>query len=865
MSSTTHPPKFSLKLIRWFCKEELVEELQGDLEEYYAAHNHSTFKVLKYWYQVFNYLRPSTLKSLKTQNSGPMFVFNPILTLRNLNRHRSTSLISIFGFTFGLVATIFLYFYIYGELVVDSFHEDGDRIYRAIRQSEVNGTPYNIGVTSGPFAAALKNDFPESITDATRVIAENGLISVGERQFYEDRVLMADANFFDFFSYPLAVGHPESVLSHPNSVVLSASMAKKYFGTEDPIGKEITADNMFTFIVTGVFDDLPNKTHIPFDFVASIELYNQFDWFKNWWSNSCMTYVKIPSPEIANHVKGQLPVFMDKYFGEDFDKMGRRIDLTLEPLQEIYFNKDTRYDYALHGNMNSIYILGAVSIAILFIACFNYVNLSIAQSFMRAKEVGVRKVLGVRKNRLMLQFLGESIMILLLSIFLSVVLCQLINPLFNKAFGIALELNWLDSNVLTFFAILIALVLVTSGVYPAILLSSFKPTAIMKGKLGSGKNVGLRKGLVVIQFAISIFLIVATMLISRQNTYLNNKDLGFDKEAVVVVKLYNQEIRQNKDQFIRNLQRLPDVKAVSNMTGEPGGFHDVTVFQVAGVDADLRCRTVFTDTAYLSVLGIEVLEGRSFSPDLKSDATDAMLINEKALAETGLSADEIIGRKVSLPSWNDLERTIIGVVPDYHFSTLKDDVEPIGIIAGQNFGGRLVIKLNSNNLKEAMIAIDESYKELSPGYPLQYDFLDNSLTRLYEEEQKQARLFSVFSGISVFLACLGIFGLATYSAQRRQKELGIRKVLGATVQQVIGLISKEFVLLVIFSSVVAIPASWYFIRSWLGEYAYRIEPLDYWYVFVAGGLATVFIALITVSIKTYRAAISDPTESIRNE
>lgn len=864
MAKANQPPKLSLKLIDWFCREELIEELQGDLYQYYAESG-GKLKVLKYWIQVIKYLRPSTLKSVKTQKSGPMFVFNPILTLRNLNRHRSTSLISIFGFTFGLVATIFLYFYIHSELTVDTFHKDGDKIYRAIRQSEVNGTPYDIGVTSGPFAGALANDFPESITDVTRAMTESGLVSAGERKFYEDRILMADANFFDFFSYPLAAGDPKTVLDKPNSVVLSSQMAKKYFGDENPIGKEIKADNMFTFIVTGVMEEMPAKTHIPFDFVASIELYNQFDWFKNWWSNGLMTYVKIPSPQVAESVKAQLPGFMDKYFGEDFQKFGRRIDLTLEPLEEIYFNNETRYDSALHGNIRSIYILGAVSIAILFIACFNYVNLSIAQSFMRAKEVGVRKVLGVHKKRLMLQFLGESFMILLFSILLAVALCQLLYPLFYQAFGIELALNWTDLNVLTFFAALIVLVLITSGLYPALLLSSFKPTAIMKGNLGTGKNVGLRKGLVVVQFAISIFLIVATVLISRQNAYMNNKDLGFDKEAVVVVRLYNEEIRNNKETFMKNLRLLPSVKAVSNMSGEPGGFHDVTVFKISGVNEDLRFRTVFTDTAYLSVLGIDVLAGRSFSPNLATDATDAMLINEKALAETGLSANEIIGKKVSLPSWNDTQRTIIGVVPDYHFNSLKDEVEPVGIIASQNFGGRVVIKVQSSNLKEAMIVIDETYRELSPGFPLQYDFLDDSLERLYEEEQKQAHLFSAFSGISIFLACLGIFGLAAYSAQQRQKELGIRKVLGATVQQIISLISKEFVLLVVVATVLAIPAAWYFISNWLKDYAYQIDLWSHWYVFVAGGIVTVIIALITVSIKTYKAAISDPTDSIRNE
>ncbi|MEQ9466408.1 MAG: ABC transporter permease [Ekhidna sp.] len=864
MAKEVQPPKISFKLIQWLCKAELVEELQGDLHQYYAESS-SKLKGLKYWIQVVNYLRPSTLKSIKTQKSGPMFSFNPLLTLRNLYRYKSSSLISISGFTFGLVATIFLYFYIFSEIATDSFIQDKDQIYRVIRKSEVNGTKYDIGVTSGPFAEALTNDFPDAISSVTRALNESGLVSAGERRFYEDQILMADANFFEFFSFPLLSGDPKTVLEQPNSVVLSKKMAKKYFGNEDPIGKEIKADNMFTFIVTGVMDDLPAKTHLRFDFVASLQLYEQFDWFKNWWNNNLMTYAKIPNESVAEQVEGQFAGFMDKYFGEDFKKSGARIDLALEPLMQVYFDDETRYDPAAHGNINAIYVLGLVAIAILFIACFNYVNLSIAQSFMRAKEVAVRKVLGVNKGRLVLQFLGESVMILLFSILLAIGLCELINPLFNRFFDIQISLNWLDSNVIIFFTALFTLVLLTSGIYPALLLSSFKPISALKGKITSGKNVGLRKGLVVVQFSISIFLIVATVLISQQTKYLTDKELGFDKNAVVVISLYNQEIRANKETFIKQLQSIPSVKSVSNMSGEPGGFHDVSVFQFAGIDEDFRFRTVFSDTAYLSVLNLEVLAGRNFSPDLKTDVENGMLINEMALAEIGLGANEVIGKKVKLPSWNDMERTVIGVVRDYHFTSLKDQIEPMAIIAGQNFGGRVVVKLEGEDFKESLIAIDETYRKLSPGFPLQYDFLDESLARLYEEEQKQARLFSAFSGISIFLACLGIFGLAAYSAQQRQKELGIRKILGATVQQIIGLISKEFVLLVLLASLFAIPASWYFISNWLGGYAYRIQLSSHWYVFLVGGVATAIIALITVTLKTYKAAISDPTESIRNE
>ncbi|MEP0987409.1 ABC transporter permease [Ekhidna sp.] len=865
MPKDLHPPKLSLKLIRWLCKHELVEELEGNLHEYYITFNKSNFKGLKYWYQVLNYLRPSTLKSFKNSNIGPMFIFNPMLTFRNLYRNRSTSIISIFGFTLGLVATIFLYFYISAEVNTDRFHAEGDQIYRTLRVSEMNGTPYKIGVTSVPYAASLINDYPSDITATTRAVPEEGLVTVGEKRFFEDNLLFADRNFFQIFSYPLKVGNRQTVLSTANSAVLSTEAAIKYFGEEDPIGKVIEVDNEYEFIVSGVMDEAPGNTHLDFDIVLSIDLLERFEWFTGWWNNSLNTYVKIPTPQQAANVESQLDQFMEKYMGDDFKQAGQKIGLELEPLHDIYFNNKTRYDFSKHGSFSNIVTLGAVAIAILFIACFNYVNLSIAQSFMRAKEVGVRKVLGGSRARLVVQFLSESFTIFLLSIILSIGICELINPVFNAFFGLDIALNWLDQNVLIFLLTLTVLVLLSSGVYPSLLLSSFKSVRVLKGsKIVSGKNVGLRKALVVTQFAISIFLIVSSVLIYAQNTFLNSKDLGFNKEAIVLVELNNSEIRSQRELFKDRLTANTNIKGVAQISGEPGGFHDASSFVITGIEGSNRMRTLFTDADFFDLFGIEITAGRAFSNELASDEQRTAIINERAVSELGILPDEVIGRKLTMPSWDISNVTIVGVAADYHFSTLKDEIEPLAILTG-GFHRKLAVKMNMNNLKEGLLYIDKTFSEIAPAFPMSYQFLDDRLKDLYEKEEQQAKVFSAFSGLSIFLACLGIFGLAAYSAQQRQKELGIRKVLGATARQIIGLISKEFMFLVVIAFVIAIPVAWYFIRSWLGGYAYRIEVLDHWYVFAFGGLATFLIALITVAYKTYGAAISDPTESIRNE
>ncbi|GAB4247934.1 MAG: ABC transporter permease [Ekhidna sp.] len=859
------PPAVSLRLIQWLCREELVEELQGNLCQFYAEASESRFRQLRYWWQVIGYLRLSTLKTLKTQNSGPMFIFNPILTLRNLYKHKSTTLISMFGFVLGLVSSFLLYFYIYNEVNTDSIHAEKEQIYRALRVSSMNGTPYRIGVTSGPYGPALQNDYPSDVTDMMRVKPENGLMAYGEKKFFENRLLFADPNFFDFFNFPLVAGDPKSVLTNANAVVLTKATAEKYFGDEDPIGKVLELQNQYSFMVSGIIDDYDFNSHLEFSMIFSLEVMQEFDWFSNWWNNNLITYVKVPTRQQALAMEETLDDFMIKYMGEDFKRSGRKMDLDLEPLEDIYFNNDTRYDFVQHGSFDSIIILSAVAIAILFIACFNYVNLSIAQSFMRAKEVGVRKAMGGSKARLIIQFLSETLMILIFSIGISILVCELVNPLFNSFFGLEIALNWTDQNVLLFVLILGIVILLSSGAYPALLLSSFKSVAILRGsKLSSGKKLGLRKALVVVQFSISIFLIVSSVLVYIQTEFLNNKELGFEKEAIVLIDLNNSGISEKRETFKDRLNARSNILGVTSFSGEPGGFHDASTFQFSGLEVSPRMRTLFTDTEYFEVMDIEIVAGRGYSKEIASDEEFAVVVNEAAVRELGITNEEVLGKRVTMPGWDVTNVPVIGVARDYNFLPLSEDIEPLGILCGGHHR-KMAVKLNMANAHDELLYIDEVFSELSPGFPLAYEFLDQRLERLYAKERQQTRIFTSFSMLSIFLACLGIFGLAAYSAQQRQKELGIRKVLGATAQQIIGLISKEFVLLVLVAIVIALPAAYYFIGQWLGGYAYRIPLIQHWYVFFIGGLATVLIALITVSFKTYKAAVSDPTDSIRNE
>ena len=410
-----------------------------------------------------------------------------------------------------------------------------DNIYRVLRIGSMNGSPYDIGVTSVPFAPALENDFEGLIQSSTRAFPDRGLVKTENIEFYEDGLLFADANFFDFFSFPLLIGNKQSVLDSPNTVVISKSIAEKYFGFENPLGKTLKVDNTFELIVTGIMADVPNSSHLQFDIVLSLDIYRNARFYSHWWSNTLNTYVRIDSPQQANTVEGRFPDFMDKYFGEDFEASGTKIGLRLEPFSEIYFNKDTQYDMAIHGDLSTIYTLSIVAAVIMFIACFNYVNLAIAQSFQRAKEIAIRKVLGGEKVRLVFQMLSESLLIIITAIGISVALAILSFDSLKNLFRIQFELDWSDPNIVLFLAALLFGTLLVSGLYPALALSNLDSNRTLKGIVQRGMSGSLlRKGLVILQFALAIILISSTLIISKQINFIGNKDLGFDRSSVPI-------------------------------------------------------------------------------------------------------------------------------------------------------------------------------------------------------------------------------------------------------------------------------------------------------------------------------------------
>lgn len=791
-----------------------------------------------------------------------MFIFNPLHTIKALIKQGASTAINLAGFTVGLFCVVFLYFYIKSELSVDQFHANKDEIYRVLRIGSMNEEFYDIGVTSAPFAHALKEDYSNNIKAVCRAYVERGLVSFEDQKFYENGILFADPNFFTFFSFPIKRGNPEEVLSTLNGIVLSEATAQKYFGNEDPIGKTLTIDQNDEFIVTGIMDKAPASSHLEFDMVMNIELFQNAGFYKNWWSNMLSTYVQIETPAEAEYVTAQFPDFIQKHFEND-NPVGPRMGMRLEPLTEVYFDNEVQYDHVTHGSLTNIYILGVVALAILFIASFNYVNLSIAQSFKRAKEMALRKVLGGEKSRIVLQILGESLTILILASIISIGITLALKPVVANYFQLEFDMNWSDPNIYLFFGGLILSALLVSGLYPALLMASFDPNKVLKDKkLKLGKNAWLRKSLVVSQFIISMVLIASTLIVKKQMDFVETKDLGFDTGATVKLEINNTDIRNNLASFKEKLEQSPYVSSVTLMTGEPGGFHDATILNRE--DQEYRVRIAVADEDYLTTFGIQVVAGRNFSDELESERGNTAIINETALQLMGLTEEEVLEKRFNLPSFGFPNLRIVGIAKDYHFTSLKNEIEPL-IIMNAEARWRCGIKINSQNLVASMQSVVDIWEEFTQDFPMQYTFLEDSMAQLYETETKQGRVFTAFSGISIFLACMGVFGLVAHSTRQRQKEFGIRKVLGAKMSQIFGIVSKEFVLLLILSTLVAIPLTYYMMELWLNEFVYHIGLAENWFLFVGSSLIAFTIAFVSIAMRTYKAAALNPAKSIRYE
>ena len=799
------------------------------------------------------------------------------ISWRILLKNKGYSFINIFGLAAGMATCLLILLYIVDESSYDKHHRDSDRSYRIA--SEVKGEKWV--AAPAPVAEGLKKDFPE-VEQAVRLLRFPGTDKVllkyeqNQKQFFETNLYYVDSAFFQVFSYDFKFGDITTALDGPNSVVISEAVAAKFFINENPIGKVLKvglSNGEFNYTVKGVFKKSGNKSHIPANVFLSMNNQDIGKWVDSqtsWASNNIFhTYVKLTQGTNPKLFESKLNDFLERNGGEEFKAAGFEKELFIQPVEDIYLHSNYGYEVASNGNIKYLYIFSSIAAFILIIACINFMNLSTARSEKRAKEVGMRKVIGAAKNSLVTQFLGESLMMCGLALIFTVIIIQLLLPVFNQLTN--KDLSIVNSPVMLIMLIAIAVLTgLFAGLYPAFYLSSFKPISILKGRAKNGLSVvNIRKGFVVFQFTISTLLILGAIFINQQLAYMSNLSMGFEKDQKIVLPIQTSEANTNSNVLRNKLLESSQIVSAAKGVAYPG-IESVTsmLFRAEGKSAheNVEIRTIYTEPGYLETLGIELIAGREFAQEFKHDE-NTLILNESALQKLGYAMDDAIGKKVYFDWQNTTQSmTIIGVVKDYHFQSLHEKIKPLGLSVHPLFYGPtnyLILDVKSSDYSGLIAFIQNTWDQINPGSPFGYSFLDQDFQRNYEKEELTLQLVQYFTLIAIVIACLGLFGLTTFTAEQRISEIGVRKVLGASISQIVTLLSKDFLKLVVISIVLSSPIAYYIINEWLSGFAYRIDVK--WWVFLIAGAMAVVIALFTVSFQAVKAALTNPVESLRTE
>jgi len=755
-----------------------------------------------------------------------------------------------------MTCCILILLWVQDELSYDRFHENASDIYRVIQDINFADHSTTWTITQGPLGPSLKKDFPE-IINATRITGRGLRLTYNDRSF-DEVVGMADPSIFEMFTFPLIKGNPATALSDPNSIVLTEEMAEKYFGDENPIGKTIQADNEYDFLVSGVLKKIPDNSHLQFDFIIPFIFGRELNYTVDRWGNSQFrTYVQIqkgiPVQEVIQKISGYL------YEKPTIEKDAR---LNLQPLTRIHLHSNYEFDTA-HGDITYVALFSLVAFFILFIACSNFMNLATARSGNRAKEVGMRKVAGAHRSSIIKQFFGESILLAFIALFFSLIIVKLLLPAFSNLAAKELSMN--ISGNLSGLLMLFGIALLTgiiSGSYPAIFLSSFQPVKVLKGSLRSGqKGSVFRKILVVTQFSLTILLIICTGVVHNQLNYLRNKKLGYDKEHMIYMGMRG-DMRANFDTLKNELLINSNISGVTASSNVPtyGYTFSNSLWRWEGQnpDEEILMRAVFIDYDYFKTFGMEIAEGRSYSKEFSTDTTEAIIVNEAAVKAMRMKSP--LGKRLSI---NEQNFQIIGVVKNYNFRSLRQGIDPLILLFEPQASRVLFAKLKSDNISQTIGYIEKIREKFAPGYPSNYHFLDEALDDLYRSEERVGTIFRYFSVLAIFISCLGLFGLASFMAEQRTKEIGIRKVLGATVSNIIFLLSKEFAKWILVANIIVWPIAYYAANKWLQGFAYR-TTIGLW-IFILAAAMVLFIALLTVSYQSFKAATANPIDSLKYE
>jgi putative ABC transport system permease protein len=798
---------------------------------------------------------------------------------RNLVKNKTFSIINILGLAIGLCCFLLIALWVMDELSFDNYNKKADRIYRINSDIRFGGSDLKLPVSSDMMGQVLKKDYPQ-VEQYTRMYAQGGLLVKKDGQYIsEQNLVWADSTLFDVFTLPALSGDTKTALNEPNAVVITESTAKKYFNTVDAIGKvlETNDEGGTNYKVTAVIKNIPHNSHFHLNMIFSMDNV-KYNW-GNFLSHNFFTYLVLKENVNYKEFEKNFKQYIDKYVMpqaaqymqiktiDEFEKAGNKVVYSLTPLRQIHFQSDRNFDLSPPGSLQYVYIFSAVALFILLIACINFMNLTTARSSNRAREVGIRKVLGTGRKNLMTQFLTESTLMVFISLIIAIGLATAVLPLFNNISTKSMAMGNLFSPII--LPLLIALpfaVGLIAGSYPAFYLSAFKPILVLKGNLSGKKRGGLRSSLVVFQFAISIILIIGTIIIYGQLNYIQHKNLGFNKDQVLIIN-NAYTLRKNADAYKTEMLRqagvingtLTGFLPVNSSRNDYGLSPEPVMTAKNGVDMQVW----EVDENYINTMGMQIKNGRNFSPEFKTDSS-AILLNESAVKIFGFGNNPVEKKLYYKDDQNNklAVLNVIGTVKDFHFATLRENIGPLGLRLGHNITN-VSFKVAAANIPAILKTAEEKWKELAPGMPFSYQFMNEAFDAMYRSEQRVGKIALIFSVLAIFIACLGLFGLATFIAEQRTKEIGIRKVLGASVRVIVQLLSKDFLKLVIIAFVVAVPVSWYFMHKWLQDFAYRITIN--WWVFLIAGIAAMLIAVFTISFQAVRAALNNPVNNLRTE
>lgn len=779
--------------------------------------------------------------------------------LRNLFKHKGYSFINIVGLAIGIACCILILLWVRDELSFDGFHAKADHIYRAVEEQTYTGDAlFKVAVTPAPLAPALKDEMPEVVEACRYTSAPRFLVRYEDHRFYESGLGMVDPAFWTMFSFPLVKGEPETVFSQMNSIVLSESMAEKYFGSEDPIGKVLRLENMFDLIVSGIMHDLPDNSHLQFDFLMPFELLRfggqRLD---QWGNNSHYTYIELAPAADPILVDEKIRGFITEHLPES------KTTLHLQPLRRIHLHSDYVADVAGHGDMRYIYIFSLTALLVLVIACINFMNLATARSGNRAREVGMRKVTGAYRSDILRQFLAESVLYALFAFILALGMAALLLPAFGNLAGKTLSLGISQGPGLYLGLIGMAVLAgLGAGLYPALFLSGFDPVRVLRSSSMTGpKGRTFRRLLVILQFALSIGLIITSVVVQNQLNFMRKKPLGFDREHVLYMQFGMQTARLYES-FKNEALTAPMVLDVSSASQLPVYIlNSTSSVSWPGKDPndDVLFHNVTVTHDFFKTMQMETAEGRMFSREYPTDIESAYIINQTAARAIGDGSQ--VGKAFTM--W-ETPGTIVGIVKDFHFKSLNTTVEPLVIrLRPAEPYTYLLIRVGGGDVPAAIQHLNKAWEKVSPTFPFDYTFLDESFDRLYRAEQRLGLIFGAFTGLAILIACLGLLGLAAFVAERRTREIGVRKVLGASARSIVLLLTREFAVLVAVANLLAWPTAYYAMHKWLQNYAYN-SGLDLW-IFLGAGLAALAIALLTVTWQAVRAAMVDPVKSLRYE